>query len=412
MAVLAGALYWSVRLAYADFLFRQNRPESVAGAIRLASLNAEYHLRQAELIARAGGSDAEQEAALERAVALNPRDSEVWMELGLRAEIRGELARAERCLVEAARVDRTYPPRSTLANFYFRRGDPEKFWRWTRAALQTAPASADMAPLFRLCWSWSEGAELILSRAIPERPEVLRQYLSFLLGSGRLAPARAVAERMLELATAEDVPLLLTYCDRLLEARQAAAAARLWNAIIGRGLIGYQTLHPTDGLVLTNGDFRLPPRAQGFDWRLPPVEGVSVSRDIRATALHVTFSGKQPEQCELLWQYLPLLAATSYRFGFEYQTAGIAPNTGLRWEIQDVSGAPVSLAASSSLAAENWTAEELTFTTPAKRVAARLVLTYRRAPGTTRISGWIALRRVNLKAMSETVSVSRAGVSR
>jgi hypothetical protein len=266
-----------------------------------------------------------------------------------------------------------------------------------RAALQTAPASADMAPLFRLCWSWSEQAELILAHALPERPEALRQYLSFLLGAARLEAAQAVAARILERATAEDVPLLLACCDRLLEARQTATAAHLWNAMIGRGLIGYQALRPADGLVLTNGDFRLPPRSQGFDWRLPPVEGASVSRDIRAAALHVTFSGKQPEQCELLWQYLPLLAATSYRFSFQYQTAGIAPATGLRWEIQDLTGATAPLAASTSLAAENWTAEELTFTTPAKLAATRLVLTYRRTPGTTRVSGWIALRRLELR---------------
>jgi hypothetical protein len=76
---------------------------------------------------------------------------------------------------------------------HFRREEPEKFWRWMRAALETAPASADMAPLFRLCWSWSEQAELILARAIPERPGALRQYLSFLLGAARLEAAQARA---------------------------------------------------------------------------------------------------------------------------------------------------------------------------------------------------------------------------
>ncbi|MGQ9635641.1 MAG: tetratricopeptide repeat protein [Bryobacteraceae bacterium] len=404
MLVTAGlttALYWSVRLAYADWLARQDRLESLAGAIRLAGGNAQYHVRQAELLEQAGAGENLREAALEAALTLNPRDSEVWMELGLRAEMRGEWARSERCLLEAARVDRTYQPRSTLANYYFRRGDREKFWRWVREALERPPATGDVAPLYRLCWSLTEDAGLILDRAIPKRTETLRPYLSFLLAGSRLEAAEAVAEGILPHGTADDVPLLVAYCDRLLEARQTARATRLWNALVGRGLLGYQALNPAAGFALTNGDFRLTPRSQGFDWRIPAVEGVTASRDVQAPALRLSFSGKQPEQCELLWQYLPLAPAASYHFRFEYQTEGIGPGTGLRWEVEDLSGTPVRLAESVSLAAEDWTGGEVTFTTPARLAAARVVLAYRRAPGTTRISGWIALRHLRLKAISD-----------
>jgi tetratricopeptide (TPR) repeat protein len=387
-----------MRLAYADYLYSREELESVVRAVRLAPGNAEYYVRQADLLDQARASNTQQEAALERAVALNPRDSSVWIELGLRAEITGEPARAERCLLEAARVDRTQQPRTTLANYYFRRGEAEKFWRWMREALQTAPARGDMALLFRLCWSLSEDPELIRERAIPERPEALRQYLSFLLGTARLEAAQAVAERILRRATVDDVPLLVAYCDRLLEARQPTTAAHLWNAIVGGGLLSYQALRPANGLALTNGDFRLTPRSQGFDWRIPPVEGVTASRDEKTPALRLAFSGKQPEQCELLWQYLPLVASASYRFRFEYQSEGIGPSTGLRWELQGLTAAhpPAPLAESASLAAETWVQQQLRFTTPAKLEAARLVLTYRRELGTTRISGWIALRNLSL----------------
>jgi tetratricopeptide (TPR) repeat protein len=343
VAVLATALYWSLRLAYADCLAQQDRVESLSRAMRLAGGNAQYWVRQAELLEQAGGSQNSREAALERALALNPRDSEVWIGLGLRAEMRGELTRSERYLLEAARVDQTSQPRSTLANYYFRRGEREKFWPWVREALARAPATGDIAPLFRLCWSVTKDAGLILAQAIPERPETLRQYLSFLVAALRLEAAQAVAERMLRRATSDDVPPLLAYCDRLLEARQTSTATRLWNAMVGRGLVGYEALSPAEGNLLTNGNFRLVPRSQGFDWHIPRVEGVTASRDQGAESLRCTLSGKQPERCELLWQYLPLVAATSYRFRFEYQTEGIGSATGLRWEIQDLSGAPVRL---------------------------------------------------------------------
>lgn len=410
VAVVAMALYWSLRITYAEILFTGDTLTSVERAIRLVPSNARYYVHQADLLEQTGADEKLQETALERAVALNPRDSQVWIELGLRAEMRGRFSQAEAYLLEAARVDTTYQPRSTLANYYFRRGEPEKFWRWVREALKTAPG--DMAPLFRLCWSLSEDAGLILERAIPNRPEALRQYLGFLLRTSRLDAAQTVAERMLGHATADDLPLLLASCDRLLEGREAATATRVWDSMVTRGMIEYETLIPNEGNVLTNGSFRTVPRSQGFDWRIPAVDGVTASRDERPPALRFTLSGNQPEQCEVLWQYVPLLAARSYRFDFEYQTAGIGPETGMRWEVIDLTKAPARLAESVSLSAENWVHGDFMFTTPGNLTTARLVLAYRRAPGTTRIAGCISLRRLRLKATSETESLSRVPVSR
>lgn len=410
VAVVVIALYWSLRITYAEILFTRDTLTSVERAIQLVPSNARYYVRQADLLQQTGADEELQEAALERAVALNPRDSRVWIDLGLRAEMRRRFSRAEAYLLEAARVDTTHQPRSTLANYYFRRGEPEKFWRWVREALKTAPG--DMAPQFRLCWSLSEDAGLIRERAIPDRLETLRQYLGFLLRTSRLEAAGAVAERILGHATADDLPLLLACCDRLLEGREATTAIRVWNSMVTRGMIEYETLLPAEGITLTNGSFRTVPRSQGFDWRIPVVGGVTASRDERPPTLRLTFSGKQSEQCEVLWQYLPLLAARSYRFGFEYQTAGIGPETGLHWEVIDLTNRPTRLAESMSLSAENWTHGDLKFTTPGKLAAARLVLAYRRALGTTRITGWISLRGLRLRPTSEAAFLSRAPVSR
>jgi len=126
----------------------------------------------------------------------------------------------------------------------------------------------------------------------------------------------------------------------------------------------------------------------------------------------LTFSGNQPEQCEVLWQYLPLRAAKGYQLEFEYQTANIAPETGLRWEIIDSTNVPVQLAESESLSAEDWTHRNLRFQTSDRLTVARLVLAYRRVPGTTRIAGWISLRRIAMKATSETASLGRTSASR
>lgn len=391
VAVLAAAAYWSLRAAYADLLFHRGTLDSVGRAIRLEAGNSRYHVRWAELTTDRGQA---RSGALARALALNRWDSALWIELGLEAEMAGDFSRAERRLLEAARVDKSYQPRGALANYYFRRGEEGKFWRWVREAV--AMAYADPAPLFRMCWTLTGDAELILSRAIPDRVRAWRAYLHFLLAQGRLEAAAAVAERIIGNGAGEDVPLLLSYCDRLLESRNGEAAVRLWNRLREKGLIAYPASRPGSGEALTNGEFLVPPRSQGFDWRLAPIEGVAISRDETERGLRVSFTGKQPERCEVLSQIVALRPGRGYRFRYEYRTSGIAAGSGLRWRVFDLTKAEELLAESGHLSREGWAEESLAFTAPPALKLVRLALGYQRTPGTTRIEGSLSLRKLKL----------------
>lgn len=390
-AALALAFYWSLRFAAADFLYRRDSPEALRRALLLAPGDARLHLRSAEL----HENPAARLAALETALALNPRDSSAWIELGLRSEIGGSFPKAERCLLEAARIDKTYEPRAALANFYFRRNRPEMFWPWVREALNIA--YGDMAPLFRLCWGISEDPGLILERAIPANPKVLSQYLQFLLAASRWDAAVPVAHRLLRHARPEHQPVLLSCCDRLLDAGRGLQALSLWNGMIAARLLPYSPLRPEAGAALTNPTFSLLPLSRGFDWRIPRLEGVLVAREQNTSALRLSFSGKQPERCEPLSQFLFLRPSASYRFRFLYRTSGIRPSAGLRWEIYPWNRPGAPFAASDSLSSENWTAQDLRFTSPPDVTLARLALTYRRALGTTRIEGSLTLRGLSLE---------------
>lgn len=392
--VLGAALWGSVRLASADLLFSRGTRESLERGIGLAPDSSRHHARLAVLL-DAEGDRAGATAALENAVAASPRDSASWIALGLRREVSGDFTSAERCLLQAARVDRTYDPRWTLANFYFRRDDHDGFWPWARRAAEMA--HGDMRPLFRLCWNRAADPALILSRAIPERPEVLRQYLVFLLQQGSLEPAASLAAKIGGQAQPDDVPVLLDACDRLLESGDAAGTLAVWNALCMHSLVAGAALSPLQGRSLTNGAFRNVPSSRGLDWRLPPVEGVSISRAAASPFLRAAFSGRQPERCEVLWQYLPLLPAARYRFDFEYRTSGVQAGTGLRWRVTSVGeGAGRPLADSFELSSESWAKGAVSFETPPDFRLARVVLVYQRAPGTTRIEGAVWLRNAAL----------------
>ena len=395
-AVLAGALlasawivglvfasYWSIRFAWADLLYRQNTPGTIARAIELDPRNAGYRGWQAELEEHEGRDP---RPALVAASRLNARDSSPWIRLGLASEVAGDYARAEECLLKAARVDRLSGPRVTLMNYYFRRGDWAPFWKWSRRALEMS--YGDAAPLFRLCWTASQDAGEIRRRAIPDRSAVLVQYLGFLVSQGRLDAAGPVSFDVLRFAGPGEARVLVDYCDRLLERGEVAPALAVWNAMCGRKLTPHPPLDPDRGPLLTNGDFAAVPLQGGFDWHVATLAEVAVARLTSPKGLEFSLSGKQPERCDLLWQQLPLVPHRVYRLRWLWRTSGIEGCAGIRWRVLD--------AATAEPPGENWQPGEMTFTS-GDAILARLSLVLEPRPGAARPEGSVFLRNVELE---------------
>ena len=151
------------------------RQETLGGTERAMALlpgQSEYYARLAWLVS--GDDPPKAEAALRRAVALNPWDARSWIELGLRAEARENDAAAQRCMLRAAEMDRQFLPRWRLANYYFRHDDEAMFWHWTREA--AAMVYGDANPVFRLCARVREDGKLI-DRLEIQNPDVRAAYL-------------------------------------------------------------------------------------------------------------------------------------------------------------------------------------------------------------------------------------------
>jgi tetratricopeptide (TPR) repeat protein len=360
-------------LAIADQLFRANSLVAAVRSTQLDPNNARYFTSLAEH-QEAEGMDPK--PALAAASRLNPLDSSVWIRRGLRAEFEGNFAQAESFLLAAARVDKLFDPRATLANYYFRRNNPEPFWRWTREAL--AIHYGDLTSLFRLCWRVSDDPEFIRSRALPPDREVLRAYVRFLLDENRLDAAEPIARQLAGAATTDDAAVLLDFVDRRL-------ALPVWNSLCARNVIPFSAValdHP-----ITNADFRVAPTSRGFDWRVPPGPDIVAER-ASPSGLRIDLSGKEPEQCELLAQIVPLSPGKTCRLRFSYLTSGFPAESGLRWRILS--------AASPFLSSEDWQQRELTFST-GDATHARLSLAYSRVVGTSRLEGSITLRDIQME---------------
>src|ERR1035437_7950766 len=116
---LGAAAVWSVRVGVADYWARQETVAGMEKAVAITPGEASYHV----LLGLRVGEDDSGRASKEfrKSVALNPADAHSWIELGLRTEASGGFPAAEQYMLRAAEADRTYLPRWTLMNYYFRR---------------------------------------------------------------------------------------------------------------------------------------------------------------------------------------------------------------------------------------------------------------------------------------------------
>lgn len=387
-ALLAGTAALAFREAWAEQLFASGEPEAMRRAAQLVPHRAQYLLGLAELAEREGDDPI---PFLRQAAASSPADAAIRIHLGLREELAGRMAEAEAQLVEAARLSRKYLPRWTLANFYFRQGRPEPFWRWTRQALEVS--YGDRTPLFELAWRLRPDPGFLLERAIPMQRAVRSDFSWFLLDRGELEAASRLLADLAETAEPGERERLLAATDRLIEAGAEWAAAEVWNGLCRRGLLPYRPLVPRAGLEITNGDFAVWTTGWGFDWRISGVEGVYVT-PARAAVWRIHLSGKQPERCELLRQMLVVGAGKRYRIECRYRAefkglAGDAP-TGLRWRIRARDG---GLLAESAWLRAGGEREVFEFQ-PERAGVAVLALEFERLPGAVRPEGFLELRAV------------------
>ena len=341
--VFAALLACAVRLAYAEIVFRRDTPDSVKQAIWLdrAAPPARYFERLAEL------DPDHAEHWLRQALRSNPRVSSAWIELGLEKG-------SESDLLEAARLDHRYLPAWTLANFYFREGNEQAFWRWARLA--TDLAYDDLGPLLQLANRLDPDPLRVVAR-LGGSNRVLGTELDSLVAAGRMDAGQEVARMLLERGSPGDQPRLMEMTERQIRAGNAAYAVELWS-----GLSPHQ------------------PSGIGFDWRVPSVEAVVT--EWKPDQLTLSFSGTQPETCALLERVVAF--AEPHRLRYEYRGAA----SGIRWDLDGKESA--SLAAS-----PEWREASAVFSP--KHSLARLRMIYRRDPGSVPTEGRLELRHIHLE---------------
>lgn len=380
-----------------DELFWQDTPDSIRAAIRLEPDCWWCYMQLARM------DEGSAEKLLQTSLQLNSYNSDAAIDLGLRYEFDGDLPRAEKLLLRAVEVDRTYAPRWTLANFYFRHDSMSAFWTWARRA--TEMPTNDIGALLELCWRASPDPPTIEANIVEENPSVLRQFVDFLINKDQVKAAVHPALRLVSVGYRgadytvhgrSDRELLFTVIDRLIGVDDDADATLLWHELIRQHWVVADTTIPN------NPQFARNPLPVSFDWNFPTYGGINSWPG--SAGLITEFTGDEPEGVTIAEQTI-VLPAGNYKLESSFRTQDIPPDTGIRWEISEAkweigdSNSDPVLASSASLSSDTLAHVAMPFSVAQGNSLLYLRLAYHRELGTARLSGTLVVPSIRIQAL-------------
>jgi hypothetical protein len=266
----------------------------------------------------------------ESATQLAPLDARGWARLGAAYEAAGRLTDAGRAYRRAVTLFARSPEMNwRLGNFLLRQDDEAGGLAAFEKVVAGAPGMRRAA--YQTAWGATDRSREILERMIPAQPEILLDYLHFLLDTQRLDAAREVWGRMLDSGFPVAPGDALRYVDAALTDGRTEEAIAAWEALATRAPNVYAAHHRTGNRV-TNGGFEFDALDGGLDWRIAPVEGaaarvVAGGASEGARCLEVAFAGTHNVEYAQVFQLVPVEPATRYRFTARVRTRGITSDS-------------------------------------------------------------------------------------
>lgn len=382
VVLCAAAALREISVWRSDIIAQQRTPERLSAALAYTPADA-AKWRQLGMAQLQSSLDSAA-SAFRQAVKLNRFETDALLGLAVHAESQQRHADAESLYLQAVGTSRRFKARYALAGFYARTGRGRDFQQTAAAA--AAIDKADTGRIVRLARDAGVSPDDIPVFLNLRTEHALAAYLQIAIAENRPRPLAQVALRLP--ATPEHLPKLVQACERLIADGAVDGAVAVWNRVNAS-----EKLDVAAGRSLTDSGFSNHTTG-GFNWRHSPVPGVQYRS---ASGLRIELSGDQPEHVLLLDQFAPVLPRRSYRFSVRFDAAQLSTTAGLAWQIQCVSSPePIAIAQAGTSSAG---ITSLAFSTRPGRNLIRIMLVYRRQPGTVRIAGTIGLLSAQLELL-------------
>lgn len=275
----------------------------------------------------------------QRATAINPGSPFYWVDLAGAYEAAGHDSQAESAFRKAREF---YPVSADAAwrfgNFLLRQGRTPEAFQQIHDAVLIDPKLTALA--VSRCWRSTQDIDQILKTVLPDEQDANWGATQFFVQAREPAPAMAVWKRIAahhaSFPVSEAFPLL----DMLIQTGRADDAQSVWKTALQAA--GIPAKADSNGSLIWNGGFEQELLDGGFDWRVGPMDGAKMSWDeqighLGRRSLRVDFDGSANIDFENIWQYVPVQPATHYRFSAFFRTEEVTTDSGMRFEIRDVS---------------------------------------------------------------------------
>jgi tetratricopeptide (TPR) repeat protein len=324
------ALWFAFRILLGEISFRQMDEKGLVSAASIDSRNATYQyalgrfyhyssdafdlhkairyyrnsLRQSPLQAGCwldlskayltAGITKEAEAALERSVGLNPRNSVVMWETGI---------------------------------FFLMSGSFDIALKAFKKFILLEPETQE--DVYDMFWKLRLDPNYILSNLIPESYPYYRGYLLYLISTDRITESEDLWKRM-EFLPKED-ELFLRYIEFLISKNLYEEAEKIWKIYTEKK---YPKGAENSPSVLWNGSFDLNIENSGFDWKVRKAKGVKVflDRDIHLSgdrSLGIIFDGTENPDITIASQIVRVIPGTKYFLTGYFKTSSLTTTNGL-----------------------------------------------------------------------------------
>jgi Tetratricopeptide repeat len=334
--------------------------------------------------------------AYQKALAVDPRSADTWLDLGTAFESEGDSAAARNAYLQAKRVYPLSPEVSwRYGNFLLRQGEVDAAFEEFKHTVEADPKRA--AAAFSLSLRVDPDIHSVLERVLPRSQEAYLGVISSLTQQDRTDQALAVWSAFGALhpqfPLREAYPLL----EALLHKTQITAAENVWD----QALVYAGVSRPPDplGSLVWDGGFESDVEGGGFAWRYAPfASGVQVNLDTSEKhsgkrSLRLTFNGLSNVNFGDVCEYVAVQPATSYLFSAWVQTRELTTDQGVRIGLYSISALDHSVAWTDDVHGTHaWTQVQLPWTSGKDVYGLKLCVSRQASAGfDSKISGsaWI-----------------------
>jgi len=324
-------------------------------------------------------NQAEAEKYLRRAVEINPRRWDYWLDLGAACDFGGDTACSDDAFEHAASLNPMTPTILwAVGNHYLLTNRPDKAFAHFRRLVELDPEY--MENTFHLCFRATRDPQAIYSEVVPNGQDASPRFafLLFLCSTADYENAMKIWGQMIAGPDkSPDMALVKPFLDFLLDHNQIDDAETVWVDLQHAGDIPAEPSGQAANL-LYNGGFEVPPLNTGFDWRIS--DSSDLEYDLAdpngyqgGKCLRFDFVVGRNAEYDLADQIVRIKPNTRYQLSADVRTNNITSDTGPRLRSIEMGCATCAVPTSEQVIGTTpWHSIDLEFMTQPQTQAVRI----------------------------------------